>query len=460
MMGSDLRESGGRPTHREGIRRVRFDPGGNLVVTASEDNTARLWEVVSGTPRGGSLHHVADVYDVAFSPDGRNVVTASADGTARVWHVPPPVDGPKAIAQRAQPPPPAVHRSVDLSLDEKWMLSASGNIAEVWDVKKRTKNALSVGNSINRVRFSHDGRRFVVADKDGVSVWNVANWSEVGKTSFENSAALSASFSNDSAEVVAGFADGHAYIVDATTLTPTTKSEQYRLSSPISAAEFSPDRKHVVTASPDGTARIWQTDGIASYSLQQSGNLHSATFSHDSKRLLTASDKLQAKLWDVDTHAEIATLAQTAPIRSVVFNADDRLVLTTSDRLAQVWDAANGAPLGPPLYNPKPLAWATFTADNKQVLAVDEDGSPIPPWQIQFESLPRRIQSFYAWINAWYESPLSHFAKVAGGYRIVSARDAPYWVRVEDIATQQESYRTKKRSVPAEAFEKLLNAKE
>ena len=54
-------------------------------MTASEDNTARLWDAVSGKPIGEPMKHEDAVNSAQFSPDGQRVVTASADKTARLW---------------------------------------------------------------------------------------------------------------------------------------------------------------------------------------------------------------------------------------------------------------------------------------------------------------------------------------------------------------------------------------
>jgi hypothetical protein len=62
-----------------------FSPDGKRVVTASWDQTARVWEAASGKEVGQPLRHEGYVYSAAFSPDGKWVVTASWDQTARVW---------------------------------------------------------------------------------------------------------------------------------------------------------------------------------------------------------------------------------------------------------------------------------------------------------------------------------------------------------------------------------------
>jgi len=73
--------------HAGSVHSVRFNPDGNLLVTACSDGTARIWDVGSGQPLSEPLRHGGQVGYAEFSPDGRFVVTASSDGTARVWEV-------------------------------------------------------------------------------------------------------------------------------------------------------------------------------------------------------------------------------------------------------------------------------------------------------------------------------------------------------------------------------------
>ena len=63
----------------------RIQPGWRWVVTASFDNTARVWDAQTGQPMTEPLKHAGAVTSAQFSPDGKRVVTASADNTARVW---------------------------------------------------------------------------------------------------------------------------------------------------------------------------------------------------------------------------------------------------------------------------------------------------------------------------------------------------------------------------------------
>src|SRR5689334_17587521 len=55
------------------------------VVTASSDNTARVWDAISGQTIAILQGHTGPVVSAVFSPDGNWVATASNDKTARVW---------------------------------------------------------------------------------------------------------------------------------------------------------------------------------------------------------------------------------------------------------------------------------------------------------------------------------------------------------------------------------------
>jgi WD40 repeat protein len=71
--------------HTDNLTNGRFSPDGTMVVTASRDCTARVWDARTGEHIGDVLKHSDVVWDAAFSPDSKLVVTASGDGSACVW---------------------------------------------------------------------------------------------------------------------------------------------------------------------------------------------------------------------------------------------------------------------------------------------------------------------------------------------------------------------------------------
>jgi WD40 repeat protein len=55
------------------------------IVTASDDNTARIWDAATGNEIRVLRGHEGRVWSAAFSRDGTRIVTASGDKTARIW---------------------------------------------------------------------------------------------------------------------------------------------------------------------------------------------------------------------------------------------------------------------------------------------------------------------------------------------------------------------------------------
>ena len=70
--------------HRASVGSANFSPDGRLIVTASPDKTAQVWDAETGRPVGAALRHADRVYFAAFSPDSRIVLTCSVDKTARL----------------------------------------------------------------------------------------------------------------------------------------------------------------------------------------------------------------------------------------------------------------------------------------------------------------------------------------------------------------------------------------
>ena len=72
------------------VRSVAFSPKGDLIATAGgndRDFNIRLWNMATGALERTLEGHRAIVWNVAFSPDGQLLASASDDGTARIWNV-------------------------------------------------------------------------------------------------------------------------------------------------------------------------------------------------------------------------------------------------------------------------------------------------------------------------------------------------------------------------------------
>lgn len=75
--------------HGRPIRSIAFSKDGNLLLTGSIDNLARLYRLMDGEWQLVQRFegHTNTVWSVSFSPDERQVITASLDNSARTWNI-------------------------------------------------------------------------------------------------------------------------------------------------------------------------------------------------------------------------------------------------------------------------------------------------------------------------------------------------------------------------------------
>ncbi|AFY83562.1 WD40 repeat domain-containing protein [Oscillatoria acuminata] len=64
---------------------VAIAPDGKRAVSASRDETLKLWDLETGTELATLRGHSDLVYAVAIAPDGKRAVSASRDETLKLW---------------------------------------------------------------------------------------------------------------------------------------------------------------------------------------------------------------------------------------------------------------------------------------------------------------------------------------------------------------------------------------
>ena len=73
--------------HKSAVIHADFSPDDRRIVTASGDDTTRLWDAVTRETVAVLEGHERSVFHAAFSPDGTRIVTASNANTARIYPV-------------------------------------------------------------------------------------------------------------------------------------------------------------------------------------------------------------------------------------------------------------------------------------------------------------------------------------------------------------------------------------
>jgi WD40 repeat protein len=361
--------------HGSSVRKAAFSPDGTRVVTASWDNTARVWNASTGRPVTPPLAHHGAVWAAGFSPDGTRVVTASADQTARVWN---------ASTGRPVTPPLAHQATVYAAAfcpgGTHVVTASADHTARIWDAATGLPAAppLDHHDAVHAAAFSPDGLRVVTAGADGTArVWDAATAEPVTWPLKHRGVVRTAAFSPDGTRVVTAGDDKAARVWDAATGRQVTPRLEHRRD--VLGATFSPDGTRVVTASSDKTARVWDvsTGQPVAPPLEHHEGVSAAAFSPDGTRVLTASWDNTARVWDAVTGAPVTPpLEHQEGVSAAAFSPDGRRVLTACfDRMARVWDASTEHHVMPPLAHDGEVYAAAFSPDGTRVVTASFDGT-------------------------------------------------------------------------------------
>src|SRR4029079_9358640 len=112
----------------------------------------------------------------------------------------------------------------------------------------------------------------------------------------------------------------------------------------VTAGAFSRNSSRVLTASADGTARIWRTaDGAPLATFTHGAPVNAADLSRDGHYVVTAGRDGSAFLWDAASGKRLRRFAQGSEGTDARFSPDSKLVVTGgADGTAATWRVATG----------------------------------------------------------------------------------------------------------------------
>jgi translation initiation factor 3 subunit I len=74
-------------SHTRALTKIKFNREGDLLFTASKDDTPNVWYAHNGERLGSFAGHNGTVWTLDVTSDSRTLATGSADNTARLWDV-------------------------------------------------------------------------------------------------------------------------------------------------------------------------------------------------------------------------------------------------------------------------------------------------------------------------------------------------------------------------------------
>jgi WD40 repeat protein len=363
-------------SHTWYVSSVGFNPSDpRQVVTASHDQTVRVWDAAAGKQLFVVRGQDGVIYSAAFDPDGKHLATGSADQTVRIWDI---GEWQKRVlfGHTNQ-----VLSAVFSSDSRRIATTGSDGTIRIWDAQsgRQLKSLQYISwTAPSGVVFSPDDRQLLTSSDDGTwRLWNA----ETGEPEYGSTLIThyihDAQFNPDGTRILTVNRDTFGYIWDAKTRELLVRLEGH--AGWVASGMFSPDGKLVVTASSDKTARLWdaQTGKEVRAFLGHSDLVVDADFSSDGKRIVTASVDGTARIWDTDSGQVLHILkGHRAEVTNAKFSPDDKYVATSSrDDTVRLWDADTGSELVQLLGHTHDVVAVNFSPDGRYVVSASLDGT-------------------------------------------------------------------------------------
>jgi hypothetical protein len=351
--------------HGSWIRRAAFGPGDTLVVTGSDDGTARVWNL-RRPARSRVLRAGGVVMDVAFTPDGRSVVTATDNGVRTVWSAATGVPVHARTPERG-----AVMNTVDVASTG---LAASGvnyGTVELWNpASGESVRSIRGNGSVLKVRFSPDGSRIAVVGDRRAQVYRVDEGPAPELTLVGHAGTVfDVAWSRDGRYLATAGRDRTARVWDART--GASLMVLYGHDDWVYGVSFSPDGRTLATASGDGRVRLWRVDNPPARVVAPVGGLPGDRQSggrslviQDGVARLRQAGGAELPLEPVEADSAIAA----------AFTPDGKWVVVAGARAFTLWPAAGGAMERRASYVDSGAPGAFLSPDGRWLISAREEG--------------------------------------------------------------------------------------
>lgn len=360
--------------HTDEVWAAAVSPDGAVLVTGGKDTTLRIWDLNTGSSKIVPSGHTKGVAEIAFAgPD--LLVTASDDGTARLRDA-------RTFEARGVLGAPGLLRTVAVSRDGRTVAGGGyDKQLHIWDVATRGERALAGhGAQVAGVAISPDGKVIATRDREGmVRLWDAATGAsrvlspKVAKGTFTLAPFGKIRFSPDGATLaVAG--DGPFL-----RLWDVAGGPERRLEGPqgkTTWTAFSPDGSLVAAASQDHMAHVWPLAGGGHRALPGfETELTTVAFSPDGKLLVAAAAEGTVRLFPVAVTASRTFEGARGALDAVdVSPGGDRVLAAGEDGTVRVWSLATGE-LTPLDGHEGPVSAARFSPDGQLVASGGLDGT-------------------------------------------------------------------------------------
>lgn len=284
--------------------------------------------------------HTNTVWSAAFFPDNRRLVTASEDGTIRIWDV--------ITATQLKEVASAEGSVSDIAISPNGKLIAAcidneeSSVVKIWDAATLKLRHTLAGHEkgIFEIVFSPDGRLLASGARDTtIKLWNTRTGQLTRTLEGHTDAVTSLAFTPNGKWLFTGSAEEDKTIKlwevgTGKLLRTLTGHDEW-----VTALAMSPDGATLASGSRDKNMILWDVKtGAKQRTLKQSGMIFELEFSPDGKTLVAAGDAVE--LYDTRTWTMMDALeGHSEQISDVKFSPNGKLLVTTSyDNTIKIWN--------------------------------------------------------------------------------------------------------------------------
>jgi WD40 repeat protein len=340
-----------RQRHWAPVNSVAWSADGKRIASGGQDYVIRVWDAETMREQAVLRGHTREVQSVALSRDGRHLLSGGWDETVRWWDVETGQEL-RRLGGHGQV------TGVALSPDGHRALSGHHDrTLHLWDLDTGAELRPFEGHTytVGGAAFSVDGRRAISGGFDNtVRLWDVESGKPLHRLEGHTGMVRAVAFSPDGRLALSGnlhaagsydhAPDYHLRLWDVDSGQEVRRFRGH--TSLVEGVTFSPDGRHALSCSDDGTLRLWEvgTGKELRRFEGHAGSVRGVAFSPDGRRAVSGGGDGTVRCWDVATGKEPRPVTgPTSPTYQVAFSANGgHLLAAGGDRVVRLWDLALG----------------------------------------------------------------------------------------------------------------------
>ncbi|NJL89928.1 MAG: AAA family ATPase [Coleofasciculaceae cyanobacterium SM2_1_6] len=389
-----IRESNRLEGHTDWVMGLAFSANGQLIATASKDQTIKVWN-----PQGHLLREVAtggELDTISFSPNSQLIAVGGTGQQVQLWNY-----GTGKVIWTISPKAgfPNAHRdtvsSVVFSPDGQSIASGSWDkTIKIWNLQGQLVSTLrGHSNRVLGVDFAPDGKTLVSVGADGLVIF----WQQDAKGEFQRQQAwqapgqdtdkviTSVKFAPNHRALAVTGASGQVFLWQRDGITQPwsqVPSREWEVSQDwVLSVAFSPDSRSLAVGNTDNTVQVWDLAGNLVDTFRGHGNLVRAVgFSPDGKILASGSGDSTVKFWRRNDFTQ--KIIQSKAVNTVSTSPRGESIATGSqDHLIRLW--STGGNLLKELAAHTDSINSVVFSHNGKFLASGSDDETLRLWTVQ-----------------------------------------------------------------------------